>query len=609
MPKVGVSAGTLTPVDYPPATMPNAWTVGADVAERIALTLIAGFDRHYHLFRETSAEAKERFEAADWPDAQRAVRERIRFYDQRVRETVERLREEFDADFQDDSVWQRAKLFYIGLLVDHERPELAETFFNSVTTRILRRTYLHNDFMFVRAAVSTEHIPSDPPTYRSYYPDGGGLRTTFLRVFGDFGWRRPFADLERDVGYVVRALDEWVGGRPPSRAPNFQVQVLGSAFYRNKAAYVVGKVVDGDEETPFAVCILHDDTGRLALDAILLDPDSISVLFSLSRAYFMVDMDVPSAYVEFLRTIMPTKPRSELYTGLGLGKQGKTLFFRDLLHHLHHSEDLFVEAPGTRGQVMHVFTLPSYPYVFKVIRDRFGPAKNTDRETVKRKFLMVKDVDRVGRMVDALEFVHLALPLARVAPELLAQLEELAPSAIEIDGDNLIVEHCYVERRMTPLDLHLVTAAPEQIEHAVREYGDAIRELAIANIFAGDLLWRNFGLNRHGRVVFYDYDELEYLTDCVFRAIPPPPDPETELSGEVWYGVGAHDVFPEEFETFLLASERLREPFMRHHAELLRPEFWQECQRRIEAGEVVDFFPYAESTRFCNRFGKAASSH
>ena len=588
--------------------MPNTSIAGADVAERIALTLTAGFDRHYRLFRATSAKAKERFETADWPDAQQAVRERIRFYDQRVRETVERLREEFDADFLGDEVWQRAKLFYIGLLVDHKRPELAETFFNSVTTRILRRTYLHNDFMFVRAAISTEHIPSDPLTYRSYYPDGGDLHTTFLRVFRDFGWRRPFADVERDVDYVVRALGECVDGRPPQRKPNFQVQVLGSAFYRNKAAYVVGKIVNGDEETPFAVCVLHDDTGRLALDTVLLDPESISVLFSLSRAYFMVDMDVPSGYVEFLRSLMPAKPRSELYTALGLGKQGKTLFFRDLLHHLHHSEDLFLEAPGTRGQVMHVFTLPSYPYVFKVIRDRFGPTKNTDRETVMRKFLMVKEVDRVGRMVDALEFVDLALPVARFASELLAQLEELTPSAIEVEGDNLVVKHCYVERRMTPLDLHLEKATPEQVEHVVREYGDAIRELAIANIFGGDLLWRNFGLTRHGRVVFYDYDELEYLTDCVFRAIPPPPDPETELSGEVWYGVGAQDVFPEEFETFLLGSAKLREPFLRHHAELLRPEFWQECQHRIAAGEVVDFFPYPESMRFCNRFRDATVS-
>ena len=578
------------------------------VAEQIAQALIAGFDNHYRLFRETTADAKRRFEAAEWAEGQRAVTERISFYDTRVREGVERLRSEFDAESLCDATWRLAKRHYIGLLVDHKRPELAETFFNSVTTRILHRTYLRNYFMFVRAAISTEHIASEPPTYRSYYPDEDGLRGTFLRLFRDYAWTRGFADLERDVGYVMRALEEHQDGPFPAPQPNFQVQVLSSGFYRNKAAYLVGKILNGNDETPFAVAVIHDGEGRLTLDTILLDSESISILFSLSRSYFMVDMDVPSGYIEFLGTIMPAKPRSELYTAIGLGKQGKTLFFRDLLHHLHHSEDAFVEAPGTRGQVMHVFHLPSYPYVFKLIKDRFGPSKNTDRETVMSKFLMVKEADRVGRMVDTLEFVDLALPRSRFSAELLAQLQELAPSTIEIDGPNLIVKHCYIERRLTPLNVYLGSATPDELEHAVRDYGSAIRDLAVANVFTGDLLWRNFGLTRHGRVVFYDYDEIEHLTDCVFRTIPAAPNPEAELSDEVWYGVGGDDVFPEEFETFLLGSPALREAFLRDHADLLRPEFWQECQRRIASGEIVDFFPYEESVRFSNRFagGEAA---
>jgi isocitrate dehydrogenase kinase/phosphatase len=577
-----------------------------EVAERIADALIEGFDKHYRLFRETTAAAKERFETGDWAEAQQAVKKRIRFYDERVEECVDRLRTEFAADSIDDATWQQVKLIYIGLLVEHKRPELAETFFNSVMTRILRRTYVHNDFIFVRAAASTEYIESDPPIYRSYYPTEFGLRATLIRVFRDFAWSRPFVDLEQDVDYVLRALLEHEGGTWPHQEPNFQIQVLSSPFYRNKAAYVIGNVVNGHNETPFVVPVLHDEEGRLTLDTIVLDRSSISVLFSLSRAYFMVDMDVPSGYVQFLRRIMPAKPRSELYTAIGLGKQGKTLFFRDLLHHLHHSQDVFVEAPGTRGQVMHVFNLPSYPYVFKVIKDVFGPTKTTDKETVKKKFLMVKDVDRVGRMADTLEFTNLALPFTRFSPELLDQLEELAPSAIGLDGDNLIVKHCYVERRMIPLNVYLNGATLEEVEHVVREYGDAIRELAIANVFTGDMLWRNFGVNGQRRVVFYDYDEIEYLTDCAFREIPKPPNPEAELSDEVWYPVGANDVFPEEFAPFLLGSPEVRDVFMRYHGPLLRPEFWHECQRQIAEGEVVDFFPYPESTRFCNRYPEPA---
>lgn len=567
------------------------------VAQQIATVLIEGFDKHYRLFRSTSAAAKEQFEAGAWAEMQSAVQERIRFYDERVLECVDRLRREFDLAALADETWRSAKLFYIGLLVEHSQPELAETFFNSVIKRILRRGYYDNDLIFVRAAISTEYIDPDPPIYRSYYPNVGGVRECFTRLFHDFGWSRPFADLDRDLDHVLRALDARPGGPWTHLEPNHQIQVLNSALYRNKAAYVFGKLVNGHDELPFVIPVLHAADGRLELDTILLRREQINVVCSLSRAYFMVDMEVPSGYVEFLHSMTPVRARSELYTMLGLAKQGKTLFFRELLTHLHHSQDEFVEAPGVRGQVMLVFTLPSYPYVFKVIRDSFGLGKDTDRATVRSKFAMVKHVDRVGRLADTLEFVDLALPRTRFSPDLLEQLHELAPSMV-VEGDPLVIRHCYVERRMVPLNLYLDRASPEELDAAVSDYGNAIRDLAAANIFPGDMLWRNFGVTSYGRVVFYDYDEIEYLCDANFRRIPPAPDPEAELASEPWYAVLRNDVFPEEFATFLLGDPHLRELFLRDHAELLEPEFWQTAQRRIESGELMDFFPYPASVRF-----------
>ena len=587
-----------------PSTEPPLLSAAAAAtAHAIAIALIEGFDKHYRLFRQTSREAKSRFEAADWLGVHKAVKDRIRFYDDRVDECVERLRHEFKAETLDNAIWQQVKLLYIGLLFNHKQPELAETFFNSVCCKILHRTYFHNDFIFVRPAISTENIDSTPPTYSSYYPGEGGLRATLQRIVQDFDWQRPFEDLERDVDYLYRSIQSYLGGSLPAREANCQIQVLYSAFYRNKGAYIIGKAINGNQEYPFTIPVLHNARGQLYLDTILLDAWRISILFSLSRAYFMVDMEVPSGYVQFLRSIMPGKPRSELYTMLGLGKQGKTMFFRDLIYHLRHSEDKFIVAPGIRGLVMLVFTLPSFPYVFKIIKDRFGAIKEVDHATVMEKYQRVKQVDRVGRMADTLEFSNAALPRSRFAPELLEELRTLAPSVIEEDGDDLVIKHLYIERRMTPLNLYLDQANPEQLEAAVKDYGNAIRELAIANIFPGDMLWKNFGVTRYNRIVFYDYDEIEYMTDVNFRRIPEAPHPDLELSAEPWYSVARNDVFPEEFATFLLASPAIRRAFLKYHADLLEPQFWQHAQSQIRAGRVEDFFPYPDEFRFCRVYG------
>jgi len=334
-----------------------------------------------------------------------------------------------------------------------------------------------------------------------------------------------------------------------------------------------------------------------------------------------VDMEVPSAYVQYLRSMMPRKPRNEIYSALGLAKQGKTLFYRDFLQHQRHSTDKFRIAPGIKGMVMLVFDLPSFPYVFKVIKDYYPHQKDTTREQIKGKYLLVKQHDRVGRMADTLEYSEVGFPRDRFDDELIAEIEKFAPSQLEIsdrDGDGnveVIIKHVYIERRMIPLNIYLQEAfdaggansgdaspkaarAREQIERGVMEYGNAIKDLVAANIFPGDMLWKNFGMTRQGKVVFYDYDEIEYVTDCNFRRVPEPRNEDDEMSGEIWYSVGPRDVFPETFAPFLLGNPKVREVFMKHHGDLLDVAFWQSHKERIQAGHVYDVFPYDQDKRF-----------
>lgn len=574
--------------------------LGDERAFGIAQALLEGFDRHYRLFRAASAQAKRLFEAADWQGQQRLQRERIAYYDRRVIETVERLSGEFEARSLATEVWSQVKLHYLGLLTDHLQPELAETFFNSVTTRILDRSYFHNSFIFVRAAVSTEYIADDAPgaapAYRAYYPARDSLHDTLRRSVDNMQLARPFDNLDRDIGWVVEALTARLGESPAR--DNFQLQVASSLFFRNKGAYLVGTLVNGWNEWPFALPILHAEGGGLVIDTVLIGEDDLQLLFSFARAYFMVDMAVPSACVDFLARLMPHKPRAEIYNAIGLQKHGKNLFYRALLSHLRHSSDRLRIAPGIEGMVMLVFELPSFPYVFKVIRDSFPPPKEISRDGVKQKYLLVKRHDRAGRMADTLEFANVAFPRARFEDALVNELRRTCAGSLDEQRDDIVVRHLYIERRMQPLNLFLQQAEPDALEHAVREYGNAIKDMVATNIFPGDMLWKNFGVTRHGRVVFYDYDEIEYLTDCRFCRVPPATHPDDETASEAWFPVGPRDVFPETFGPFLLGDPRVRSAFMAWHADLLDVDFWESHRRRILDGHVHDVFPYDQARRF-----------
>jgi len=565
--------------------------------QAIARTILDGFEKRYAQFRALSAAARDCFEKGDRAWAHELNRLGIGAYDERVRESVDSVLRLHPDARTDETLWPQVKQALIGLLYDHKRPECAETFYNSVACRVLDRTYYRNEYIFWRQAVATEFIEADELTWRSWYPTAGSLFSTFTAICRSLGLSVPFANLRRDLRKVLITFREHLPGQR-ERQLNFQVQVLSSLFFRDMGAYVIGRLLNGNQQTPFVACIRHAPSGGgLYVDALLLKGEHLASLFSLSRAYFIADMDVPSEYVTFLNQLMPGKSKAELYTSVGLQKQGKTLFYRDLIWSLKHSTDAFVPAPGARGMVMMVFTLPSFPWVFKVIRDEFPPPKHITREEVRAKYLQVKYHDRVGRLPDAMEYSDVLFPAGRMHPAVVEELERSCARNVEREGDRLVLRHLYVERRMTPLDLWLDHADPAQQSHAVREFGRAIRDLAEANIFPGDLLLKNFGMTGRGRVVFYDYDEISLLTEVTFRRMPSARDDAEEASAEPWFHVGARDVFPEEFLRFLFPPGRLRELFLEMHGELLDPAWWIARQEDIRAGRQPDPIPYPDDVR------------
>ncbi|MDP6376628.1 MAG: bifunctional isocitrate dehydrogenase kinase/phosphatase [Pseudomonadales bacterium] len=565
-----------------------------DAAERVARDVFAHFRAYRNDFESLTESARRRFENADWLGIQDAGAQRLAQYNASMRRLVVSVRGYAPATFS-PSFWRDIKMKYRALIATESDRELAETYYNSLHRHITSRGPVDDEQMFVAASFDDPPPAPEQPIFTTYHPHDGVVRM-IKRICQDHAMNVPWRNLDRDVGNILRSLAE---ARPEiESARHLSVRVLNSLFYRNKGTYAVGALTYKDQTWPIVLPVLLDANGKAYVDTLICDEDELSVVFSFTRAYFMVSTPHPHGLIEFLHQLLPNKKRSELYASIGLHKHGKTEFYRGFVQHLADSDDPFDIAPGIKGTVMAVFMLPSYQSVFKVIKDQFPPQKNITAREVRAKYYTVKKHDRVGRMADTQEFENFAFPLARFMPELIAELESVAPSSISIIGNTIIIKHLYTERLMTPLNLFIADADEELLKNALDEYGNAIKQLAAANIFPGDMLLKNFGVTRHGRVVFYDYDEISYLSDVNFRAIPEPRTLEEEMSSEAWYSVAKNDVFPEEFRRFLFGKPSIKKLFTDMHGELFDPEYWKGLQEGIHEGHVTDVFPYRRKKRF-----------
>jgi len=569
----------------------------------IAQTILQGFDAQYGRFLEVTAGAQQRFEQADWPAVQAAMKQRIHLYDHHVGLVVAQLKCITGPHFYDAAFLIRVKNCYSELLPDYPRAEIAESFFNSVYCRIFKHRDLTADKLYIFSEQPSHPQRNCPRPLARQYPVQGDLMTTLEKVLGDLPMRLPWENAPRDVDYIATALQQRFSAAQLSDAV---IEMATEIFYRNKAAWVIGKIRIGHQVFPLLLPVHLGQKSALFVDACLTDSNDASIVFGFARSYFMVYAPQPGALVEWLREILPAKTTAELYSAIGCQKHAKTECYREHLRFMAQTDESFIVAPGVKGMVMLVFTLPGSDRVFKVIKDRFAPQKEVTEAQVMACYQLVKEHDRVGRMADTQEFEHFILPKKNISPELMAELQREVPAKMEDLGSSIVLRHLYIERRMTPLNLYLEQASDQQLYDVIEEYGNAIKQLAAANIFPGDMLFKNFGVTRHGRVVFYDYDEICYMTEVNFRNIPSPRFPEDELASEPWYSIAENDVFPEEFRYFLCTDPRIRSVLENLHGDIFIPDYWQGLQQRILKGYVEDVYAYKQSQRFQNISGDDA---
>ena len=564
-----------------------------DLAHAAAL-LRDGFADYHARFRAITQRAQRRFEARDWDGAQGDAVERIELYDRCIGEMAARLEAQIGAALSERATWTALREAYAAAIASLLDQELYKTWFNTLARRFFRIRGVDAEVEFIALDIE----PTDRITHavaRHSYAVWGNLARVCQKLLDDYPFAAPYAHAGLCAARIAEALSRRLAawGPDPVRA----LELLETVFYRERRAYLVGRVFGVERIAPLVIALTHEP-GGIRADAVLTERESVAQVFSYTRSYFQADLATVGDAVVFLRTLLPHKPIDELYTVLGRAKQGKTERYRHFVRHLAADPDeAFVHAAGERGMVMAVFTLPSYPLVFKLIRDRFAYPKEVVREEVMAKYRLVFHHDRVGRLIDAQEFRFLRFPRQRFSPALLDEVLGECSLSAYLDGNDVVIAHCYVERRLRPLNLYLREVDAEAARRAVLDYGQAIRDLARSNIFPGDMLLKNFGVSRHGRVVFYDYDELGLVTDCHFRALPEQSDEYDSAARDDMFYVGPHDVFPEQFPQFLGLARELRDALTAAHGELFDVRWWLGLQEELRAGRVADLSPYPEDSR------------
>jgi isocitrate dehydrogenase kinase/phosphatase len=584
-----------------PTSPPLTDTGLAAVCAQGVQDAFADYERRFH---EITRRARDRFLARDWWGSFDDTAARLRLYTEVLDDLVDRTRSLLGDRLCDHTIWGTIKPAYSSLIVNSPGWEIAESFFNSLTRRVFATEGVDQTIEFIDTDFDSS-AGSESAARRIYCGRSltqlivQGLTSSVADAFESNRWDDLPGSAAQAAVRLETAFAE-TSGASTAGPGEWQLELIDNAFYRGRGAYYVGCLRrTGDEgcTLPLALGLRYPTERGITLDAVLYGDRDLAVLFSYTRAYFRVDVDRPHELVGYLEQLMPDKRRVDLYNAIGFNRHGKTEFYRDFVGHLRKSTDKFTIAQGTPGMVMLVFTLPSYDVVFKLIKDRFDPPKDTTRAEVMRRYRLVFEHDRAGRLVEAHEFEHLRIARDRFDGALLKEFERDAGSTVRIEGDDVVIGHAYVERRIRPLNIFFAEADDTAAAGKARDYGQSIKDMAASNIFPGDLLTKNFGVTRNGRVVFYDYDELCFVTDCNFRDMPASTTYEEEISAEPWFSVRENDIFPEEFPRFLAMPDAARTELMTHHADLFRADFWRDVQERLRAGEIPEIFPYPAERR------------
>jgi isocitrate dehydrogenase kinase/phosphatase len=564
--------------------------------QRIQLTaewILKVFDDFYAEFLRLTWAAKATFESRDHPTAIANARRRLGLYNATVYPLADELQRAFPQLKEHEPHWRQVEAAYRTAVDGRYEADLALAYLHSA-----QRCVHHGEWKPVEYGFRGSHRVVPPANAVSeYFPCSWPVDPlTIQRVLQVADLAVPFCDPARDAGLIARRVNDVLADRAGAGLRG--IEMLRAGFFRNRGAYLVGRLVlKGTEHKPCVIALVNAAEG-LRAEALLHAAPHVHNLCSSTEAPFQVTNRHYHELSAFLHSIMPRRPLGLHYSTIGYYHFSKVAVMNEVRRRLVHERERLSVAPGSPGTVTIAFTSPQLDYVLKVIRDQPTSGYKWDRfegvEAVLAKYKGVHEINRTGSMLDNIVYYNLRLEHAWFEPALAEELLQAAGNSVQRQGRALVFKYLIAQRKLTPLNVFLETAPAQRAERAMINLGFCIRNNAAANVFNKDFDARNYGVSRYLKIYLYDYDAVETLTDVKVRTNRDRYEGEEEIPG--WFFEPGVVFLPEEIEAGLRVPNRaLRRAFRAVHAELMTVEYWEQLQQALRAGEVPGIHAFPES--------------
>ncbi len=590
------SAATLRTPNITAAAQEELEAAGSDSdrIESVAALIDGAFTDYYGRFRAIAHLAKTAFEARDWPASLALSQERLGIYGVTVDALVPVILLHCPDVQGKDAFWADVEDQYLPLIDGLYHADLAYAFLNSVRRQVHADMWRASAYSSARAR--DEKTAPHPIVTRKFdigEPIDGAQIVPVLTLAGfTRSWRALAADADAVAARVREAISD------ADRIDG--IEMADAGFYRNRGAYLVGRVLrKGLDPVPLGIALLNETDG-IQVDAVILGSDDLQYVFSSTLANFHVTAEHYHEMAAFLFELMPDRPHGLQYSTIGYNHIGKVAVIRQIEDELKASGETLDYAVGSRGTVAIGFSAPSLGYVAKVIRDhptagyKWGVFPGV--QSVLQKYSRVHEINRAGSMLDNIIYYNVTLPADYFTDALRQEILEAAGDNVIQTGAGLLFRHLIVQIKMIPFPVFLAEASEQEAEVAILNLGQCIANNAAANIFNKDLDGRNYGISGIRKVYLFDYDAIEDLTDVKVRTNQDRFDGEEDIPD--WFFEEGVIFLPEELETHLrIENRRLRRVFREAHGELLTLGYWTDMQDRLNRGQVPRLTPYREECR------------